>query len=376
MIHTETTVRTLQAVAMAVGLALFLWSTGLPTLFHIVEAASLINASDTLTNSAPSGSSVHTIGFTTENGLIIGGTIVVSFPAGFDLTGLNISDISMTVGGTATNTASSAAAGTWGVATGTPTGQDIQFTTPTDVGVASSTAVVLTIGDEASTMITNPSATSSYEISIGGTMQDSGAVRVAIIDDVTVSASVDTSLTFAVAGVDAEATVNGSATTTAATTTPSTLPFGTLSVDTSKTLAHDLTVSTNASNGFSVTVEQTGALQSSTGATIDGFVDGNDTTTPASWQGPGALIANDETYGHWGLTSDDGTTTRASEFDSDQWVSASTTPVVVMGHTGPSDGVTSGEGATRVGYQIQISALQEAGDDYNTTLRYIATPTF
>jgi hypothetical protein len=47
-----------------------------------------------------------------------------------------------------------------------------------------------------------------------------------------------------------------------------------------------------------------------------------------------------------------------------------------MGHTGPSDGFTAGQGATRVGYQIEISALQEAGDDYSTTLRYIATPTF
>jgi hypothetical protein len=30
----------------------------------------------------------------------------------------------------------------------------------------------------------------------------------------------------------------------------------------------------------------------------------------------------------------------------------------------------------RIGYQAQITALQEAGDDYSTTLTYVATPTF
>lgn len=380
MIHTEYAVRTLQAVAMTVGLALFLWSTGLPTLFHYVEAASISNASDTLSNSAPSAGSVHTIGFTTPNGLSISQTIVVSFPSspggGFDLTQLDADDISMTVGGVATNTAASPGAGTWGVATGTPTAQDIQFTTPTDVGVASSTAIVLTIGDELNTTILNPSATTSYEIDIGGSMQDSGSVRVAIIEEVTVSASIDTSLQFTISGVDADATVNGSPTTTSATTTNTTLPFGTVQADVSETLAQRLNVTTNAANGYTVTVEQTGDLQSSTGATIDGFIDGAYTTVPTAWQGPGEDIGDDTTWGHWGLTSTDGTTTRASEFGSDEWVSGSTTPIVIMGHDGSSDGVTDGIGSTTVGYQLQISGLQEAGDDYSTTLRYIATPTF
>ena len=47
-----------------------------------------------------------------------------------------------------------------------------------------------------------------------------------------------------------------------------------------------------------------------------------------------------------------------------------------MYHDGPADGVTEDIGRVTVGYQIQITALQEAGDDYNTTLTYIATPTF
>jgi hypothetical protein len=376
MISTDTTVRTLKAVAMAVGISVFLWSTGLPTLFHAVEAASITSASDVLSNSAPSASSVHTITFSTPNGMAAGETFEVAFHADFDSASLVIGDVSATVNGSASSTAAAAGANTFGVdGLGTDT---LEFTAGTG-GVASSSVLVLTIGDEAGTMIANPAVTTSYEIIIGGgasTMQDSGQVRVAIIDQVTVSASVDASLTFVVSGVASGATVNGSPTTTVAETTNTTLPFGSLTIGQSETLAHDLVVTTNAVSGFSVTVEQTGALESSTGATIDGFIDGSNTVTPTAWQSPGAVIPDDLTYGHWGVTSDDGTTTRAAEFTSDTWVSGSTTPIVIMGHDGVSDGLVSGEGATRVGYQVEISGLQEAGDDYTTSLRYIATPTF
>lgn len=382
MIHTARTVRTLQAVAMSVGVALLLWSTGLPTLFRSAEAASITSASDTLQTSKPTVVSNHTIEFVTPNGLIIGQTIELTFAGTFTLGYLDEDDIDIVVNGTSSSTAPlTAGAATWGVSTTTNT---ITFETPTDMGVASATPIIIRIGENAvdfgtgNARILNPtSTTTTHAIDIGGTMQDSGQVRIAVVDEVTVSASVNTSLTFTVSGVASGQSVNGSPTTTAANTTSATLPFGALDANgTSKTLAHDLAVITNADNGYVVTVEQTGDLQSTTGGTINGFIDGAYTTTPSPWQAPGQLIANPDTYGHWGLTSDDGTTTRSAEFTTDTWVSGSTTPIVVMGHTGPSDGVEPGIGAARIGYQIAITPLQEAGDDYETQLRYIVTPTF
>jgi hypothetical protein len=246
------------------------------------------------------------------------------------------------------------------------------------MGVASATPITIRIGLNAidfgtgNAQITNPAATTSYAIDIDGTMQDSGQVRVAIVEQVTVSASVDTSLTFTVTGVAASSTVNGSATTTATTTSSTALPFGTVGIQSSRVLAQDLTVSTNASNGYTVTVHQAGELQSTNGDTIDGFVDGSYTTTPTAWQGPAGLISDTDSYGHWGLTSNDSNIlARSIQFGSDQWVSGSTSPIAIMGHNDPVLATT-----TRVGYQIEISALQEASDDYSTTLRYIATPTF
>lgn len=376
MIHTVTTVRTLQAVAMTLGIAVFLWSTGLPTLFRSAEAASITSASDTLSNSAPSLASNHTFAFQIESGMSAGQTIAITFPAGFTIPALGVEDFDITASGTEQTVAASNGSGVWGVSTSS---QTIIFTSPSNVGQASDTPMVIEIGNHAAsggignTQITNPSATTSHAIAIAGTMPDSGQVRVAIVDQVTVSASVDTSLTFTVSGVNSLQTVNGSPTTTAATTTSTAMPFGTLSVSTSKTLAQDLSITTNAKNGYTVTVEQTGDLQSTTGATIDGFINGADTVTPSVWQGPSALVSNTDTYGHWGLTSNDPAipARTSGQFGSNQWVSGSTTPIAIMGHTGPAVATT-----TRVGYQIEISALQEAGDDYTTTLRYIATPTF
>lgn len=379
MIHTARTVRTLQAVAMTLGLALLLWSTGLPTLFRFAEAASITSASDTLSNSAPSSLSNHTIAFTSPSGMLASSTITITFPAQFSIPAMAFDDIDVNASGVPQTLAGVNGNGTWGAYF---SGQVLTLVSPDDVSQASSTPFVIRIGNNATTgvtgdaQITNPSATTSYGIDIAGTMADTGQVRVAIVDQVTVSASVDTTLTFTVTGVNSSSTVNGSPTTTAATSTSTALPFGTLTAGVSKVLAHDLAVTTNATNGYTVTVQQTGALQSTTGATIDGFIDGAYTTTPTAWVAPTALISNPNTYGHWGLTSDDGTTTRSSQFTSNSWVSGSTTPIVIMGHTGPADGTTNGYGASRIGYQVQISALQEAGNDYTTSLRYIVTPTF
>lgn len=382
MIHTEFSVRTLQAVAMTVGIALFLWTTGLPTLFHTAEAAGITSASDTLSNSAPGVVSNHTIVFTSENGLTAGETITLTFDDtgdAFDLTGVLFSDVEILINGSASTTAASASASDWGVNVNTGT-DVITLESPSGQnGVASSSQIEIRIGDNATggtNQITNPSATSSYTIDIAGTMQDSGQVRVAIIDEVTVTASVDASLTFTVSGVGSGQAVNGTITNGASTNV--TLPFGTLVTDATSTLAHDLAVSTNASNGFTVTVETTGDLESSTGGTINTFTNGTDVSSPASWSAPTGAIGDADSWGHWGVTSDDTDipARAADDFASDEWIAATTTPSAIMGHDDVADGSTSGQGATRVGYQIEITDLQEAGDDYTTTLRYIATPSF
>jgi hypothetical protein len=140
-------------------------------------------------------------------------------------------------------------------------------------------------------------------------------------------------------------------------------------------MGQQLSVTTNSRNGFVVTVEQDQNLLSSNGADIDGFKDGAYTNTPTAWTSPTNVITNENTWGHWGLTSEDADL-NSDEFGSALFVAASSTPRQIFSHSGPADGTTANMGRTEVGYQIEITPLQEAGDDYNTILTYIATPTF
>jgi hypothetical protein len=242
--------------------------------------------------------------------------------------------------------------------------------TVANVTAAAGDTITVAIDDG---VITNPASAGSYEITVATDQGDSGKTRVAIIDNVLVTAVVETTFDFTITGLATTTGVNGTSTT--GSTTATEIPFGVLTAGEIKTLGQQLNVQTNARNGFVVTVEQDNNLESSTGADIDGFIDGAYTDTPAAWQSPGNAIGDENTWGHWGLTSED-SDLNGDEFGSALFVAASTTPREVFSHDGPSDGSTVDIGQTLVGYQIEISPLQEAGDDYNTTLTYIATPTF
>jgi hypothetical protein len=88
------------------------------------------------------------------------------------------------------------------------------------------------------------------------------------------------------------------------------------------------------------------------------------------------------TYGHLGITTDDAdlgtidTVTAVNDFTGRKYAGNIDQPRLVFAHLGPADGVTQNKGKARVGYQIEIGDLQEAGNDYTNTLTYVATPTF
>jgi hypothetical protein len=208
-------------------------------------------------------------------------------------------------------------------------------------------------------------------------MADSGALRVATIDDVVVSAAVSTTFQFTIQGVALGQSVNGSATTTATTTSATAINFGVLQPNVSKTNAQDLLVTTNARNGFVVTLIQDQNLTSASGADIDTFKNGSSTANPESWKTPENQLGYEQSYGHMGFTSED-SDLNTNEFGTDLWAGnlSSTSPRQVFSHTGPADGQTPDIGRTRVGFQVQVQGLQEAGNDYTNSLTYVATPTF
>lgn len=381
MYTTEKTVTLLRTIAIIAGLAITLWSVGFGSL-QFVDAANITDVSDTLSDSAPSALSNHTITFVTPTGVTNGATTTVTFPAGFNMGTVAFDDIDM-----ASSTDFSVAANCSGSerVAATVLGQDLRLhfctgdggflsaggTTTIEVGTNA------TFGTTGNSQIANHASEGSYEIGFVAGASDSGWTRVVILDEVLVTAAVDTVFTFTISGVAGGQSVNGTTTTGSASTTS--IPFGTLSAGVATTTAQDLTVTTNAANGYSVTVQIDQPLLSSTGADIDGFSNGSYTNTPVTWVPPTATLGAENTYGHWGFTSEDADTTRSAgdEFGANEWASVATTsPSVVMSHSGPADGTTPGVGSTRVGYKVQISSLQEAGDDYSATLTYVATPVF
>lgn len=386
MKRASNTFSVLQATAAIIALAILFWSIGLPS-FRFAEAANVTTVTDTLSDSAPSTVSNHTLSFITPTGVANGETITVDFSDGpfvvgsVDYTDIDVLDDTndLVLGADCTLTEEVGAAFSGTTLTLTFCSGDGAFlptngTTTIKIGTNASFG---TTGDQ---QLTNPAA-GSYEIAITAGASDSGKTRVAIVSAVTVTASVDTLFTFTVAGVSGGATVNV-ADITDGTTTATAIPFGQLSNGNASTTAQDLTVTTNAYNGFVVTVTADGQLVSTTGADIDGFRNGNYDTTPVAWESPTPSLGDEDTYGHWGLTSDDPTLTAGltdlfeAGGSGDRFVSASTTPVEVFRHTGPTDGTVTGQGTTRVGYKVEISALQEAADDYQATLTYVATPVF
>lgn len=317
----------------------------------ISEAASFESAKDTISDSDRSVLATHTVVASTTVTIPAGGYFEVTFPAQFT----TISNTNMTC------PTGSTAGGS---------GQNLRCTFAGQRTATSSTIIMRSI--------TNPASVGSYRITIvsrdsGDVILEQSTVSVAIVDDVTVTATVDSALTFTISGLATGAVVNGIPTT--GSSTFQTIPYGTITSAASSTIAQRLNVTTNAAYGFTVTVWQDHNLLANNGADIDSFKDGVPGTAE-TWKSPTGVLGSEATYGHFGLSSDDSSLSTGDEYGTRLYKGFSgTTPMEVMYHTGAADGVADNIGSTSVAYTIQINALQEAGD-YSNTLTYICTPTY
>lgn len=172
------------------------------------------------------------------------------------------------------------------------------------------------------------------------------------------------SLTVAIAGISSGNTIAGQ--TTTVTSTATSIGFGSLTIgDGSPNIAaQSVTVTTNATGGYTTTAAQNQNLTSANSDTI-GTVSGTN-AAPAAF-GTGV------TTGRFGYHSTDsslctGTSGRFSVDDT--YAALDTSPYEVACNTGP---VTSE--VTQLVYKLVIGTLQEAGD-YQNTVTYITTATY
>jgi hypothetical protein len=355
------------------NVSLLLWSLGAPLLFpHTASAVTLSNASVTLVDSGPSVATNHIISFIATTTLTAGNTIKIQFdPAGdaFNLTSLVVADATST-GFTVTAACSANPSEVTGSVDSSAPDENITFTVCVGDTIPTG-AMTITLRNS---HILNPATEGSRVIRLTYG-PDNADMSVAIIQHVVVTAAVDTAFIFTVLGVADGEVVNGDTDLTSTGTTPTLMPFGSLASGSPVVLAHDMTVITNARNGFSVTVQEDQNLSNGAGADIDVFQDGNGTVVPTAWVPPSAVFLNENTHGHLGITSED------ADLNSDEFGTAlyagnfATTTRVVFSSTGPADGVTPNIGYTRVGFKLEISDLQSAST-YTNQVIYVATPTF
>jgi len=335
----------------------------IPPVFNAKAVDAITAASDTLSDSDLSEPNViHTFDFTTGTTTMEDGFWRITFPAGFT----NVGSGSETCG--------------YGQLTASTTGQMVDCVAGVGGQTATSTKVVIT-------GLTNPGtdSASGYVINLEHYdmpthLQERVQIVVYIIDHILMTARVNATLAFTVTGTSTGQIVNGA--TCDQDTTATTTDFGVLSFTASTTVCQDLTVTTNASDGYIVTVEQDGELTSNALDNINSFNNAptgtGSSTLPIAWAPPLGTLDVYNTYGHMGLTSNDSDLLAKGymDFTGEKYVGFNgTDPVIVMSHDHPSDGKTPDKGKSSVAYTVEISTLQEAGD-YESILTYIATATF
>lgn len=341
-----------------------------------VKAATLTSAKDTISDSRAGVAAVHTFVFTTPSTTAIKtidfqfcttasgtctaptGMILTASPTLGSVTGIAGSTYAMTgTSGTCTGTGNTACTAT------------LTVTTPVTQTV---TAVTVPVNSG----ITNPTTTNTTAF-VRVTTKDNGA---ATIDTTTVvfatltttsiqmTASVDPTFTFAIAAVTS-GSVNGQAINIVSGTSASTIPFGTLASGSTKVAAHDVTITTNATNGYSLTVNALTNPPLADGTNnIDYFTGTN--ATPTTWSSPAGSSENVNT-GFVGYTTDSTTLSgSAARFSSNKWAGLTTTADQV-GYS------TAGAGTqpVRLGWQAEVNAVQPPGS-YSGTIILVATPTY
>ncbi len=351
-----------------------------------------------------SQSAVHTISFTTASA-VAHGLVRIKIPSatsnnndgrpdqtGFDFNGIVASSITCPTG----------SVDIWESPTASASGSNncdsgySCFECRFSGTLPASTAKTFTIGDSTKKLI-NPAPASGHTqgtadryspiIEIrnnSASLVDSVTVKVALIESVFISATVDASLSFSIAAQEASEAHCGQTTDVA--TQIYSVPFGTLASATFYDAAQTLTLSTNADSGYAVTVQEDDQMSKDGGTTEipdTGCDDNTGThTVKANWvtatatdsaaYGLGYSLANVSgsdaafTYNDWQtfLAKQIACTSAAGTCGTQD------TAQTIMSNAGP---VAASQ--IDVCYRINVSGTQESGYYYNT-VTYIATPIF
>ncbi|HSX58344.1 MAG TPA: hypothetical protein VLE47_03710 [Candidatus Saccharimonadales bacterium] len=338
--------------------ALILVAAFYPLLSRSANSATLTALSDTMTRLKTSQLSDHVIKFTTPTGVAAAGTITINFnAAGFSTGSTAFGDIDFTHGAstgleTSETLAATPSGATWGAAFAT----NVLTLTSGSGTVTAGDKVIITIGLQASggaNQITNPGSNGSKSIAITAGSSDSGTVAVAIMteDQVTVSATVDPSITSSLSA--------------------STCSLGTLGVGAINFCSYTNTVNTNASSGYVSTIVENGNLCSPSVAVCTNDIDdaGGDNDVDQGSEEYG--VSSNDTTG----TQDVVDSTGCDDSGTVENASAITGTAKVYADSGDGDAGPVSNAVTTICHSASVAGTTPAGS-YSHIVTHITTGTF
>jgi hypothetical protein len=329
-------------------------------------AASLNTLSDTMSSIKVNTVSNHNITFITPSGVTSGQTIIITFPGNFSIpASLDYTDVDINIGGAYTSSSTLAAAPSGAIMGVVRTSANIITITNGTSTIASSTAIYIRIGTNAifgaigDQQITNDNTTGNKAIGITGDFGDVGTTTVNLINDdaVVVNAIVPESFTFS---ISSNAINFGNLSSSFPKYASSTNVNG----DTSDTVAHTLSIATNATAGYNITLR---------GQTLTSQQRPADTISPTG-ETPTASSPGSEQFGIYATKSGglngviDPTYASSSLFGFNSTATTSDIFATGISPTG-TDEIYS------LHYIANISALTEAGN-YSTGLVYVGTSNY
>lgn len=345
------------------------------------EAAQILNAKLTLSDSRPAISATHTFIFTHQTSATLK---QISFKYCTQPSALN--DACGTINGLDTTTGTKGTVtgltnGSWTLDASSVAGNPLLNNTGAGESINANTVITVPMESILNHAIDDCQAggdTSSDTCyvrirsytGLGTGLIDQGIVSYTVVAAVTVSARVDPSFTFIVESVDS-ATVHSDITTSTASTF-STLPFSNLTAGTPKYVAHSLRVTTNTQSGYTISMkmlESSGAILRGnyTSNNIDPFI--ANWSTPTTWTEPTGTTPNDNT-GWIGANTTD-TDVSGWGTPSQKFGTVSSTAYTVMQSNSSDNGATP----VYVTYAIEANVFQPA-DTYSGTLQYNALPVY
>ncbi|MCH8821674.1 hypothetical protein IID23_04115 [Patescibacteria group bacterium] len=342
--------------------SLILLLTIVPYLYlrNDVQAATFTAISDIMTRQEDTVASNHTIAFTQNGGtqFTSGETITIDFEDTFDTSSLANTDpldYDIVINGTEETLVAIGCGATDEIEITSISGTDvITFTAcGSYTAEAAGSTITIEIGTHTSapsagdTQIINATSSGSKIISLGGTIGDTGSIAVPILsnDQVTVSGTVDPSITSSLSD-------------TTCTLTPNPITTAAVSVC---TIAN--TVSTNATGGYAATIIQDGPLTSG-GDTIAPVSDSNvDTAGSDEEYGIGTSDAGAADIINWDGTCDGDAGGEPSD------------PITATPQEYAEDAGPISAQITTVCHSIAIAGDTEAGT-YTQVVTHITTGTF